>query len=142
MMFADAIRRYVDTLPEEGTGWLAGLRDRSVGRALALIHGQPAHAWTVEMLAAEGALSRSAFYERFVQIIGQPPMQYLTQWRMQVASNLLRNSRAPIVAIALEVGYESEAAFTRAFKRLTGMPPGTWRRNRDETPGKPVRTDL
>jgi transcriptional regulator GlxA family with amidase domain len=107
MMFADAIRRYVDTLSEQSTGWLAGLCDRSVGRALALIHGQPARAWTLEELAAEAALSRSAFFERFVQVIGQPPMQYLTQWRMQVASNLLRNSRAPIVSIALEVGYES-----------------------------------
>jgi AraC-like DNA-binding protein len=136
MMFADAIRRYVDTLPAEGTGWLAGLRDRSVGRALALIHGQPARAWTVEELAAEAALSRSAFFERFVQVIGQPPMQYLTQWRMQVASNLLRNSQAPIVSIALEVGYESEAAFTRAFKRLAGVPPGAWRRKRGSRPEK------
>lgn len=134
MMFADAIRRYVDTLPEESTGWLAGLRDRSIGRALALIHGQPARAWTVEELAAEAALSRSAFFEHFVQIIGQPPMQYLTQWRMQVASNLLRNSRAPIVSIALEVGYESEAAFTRAFKRLVGTPPGAWRKSQDREP--------
>jgi AraC-like DNA-binding protein len=88
----------------------------------------------VEELAAEAALSRSAFSERFVQVIGQPPMQYLTQWRMQVASNLLRNSRAPIVSIALEVGYESEAAFTRAFKRLAGMPPGTWRRSQGKEP--------
>lgn len=134
MMFADAIRRYVDTLPEQSTGWLAGLRDRSVGRALALIHGQPARAWTVEELASEAALSRSAFFERFVQVIGQPPMQYLTQWRMQVASNLLRNSRTPIVSIALEVGYESEAAFTRAFKRLAGVPPGAWRRNQSKEP--------
>ncbi|MBK8162982.1 MAG: helix-turn-helix transcriptional regulator [Gammaproteobacteria bacterium] len=88
-----------------------------------------ARPWTVKALDSEAALSRSAFFERFVQVIGQPPMQYLTQWRMQVASNLLRNSRAPVVSIALEVGYESEPAFTRAFKRLAGVPPGVWRRN-------------
>ena len=128
MMFVDAVRRYVERLPEESTGWLAGLRDRSVGRALALIHEYPSRPWTMDRLADEIALSRSAFHERFVRLIGQPPMQYLTQWRMQVASNLLRQSRAPIVSIALEVGYESEAAFTRAFKRLVGMPPGIWRR--------------
>lgn len=128
MMFVDAVRRYVERLPDESTGWLAGLRDRGVGRALSLIHGQPSRAWTVDLLADEIAMSRSAFYEKFVRLIGQPPMQYLTQWRMQVASNLLRHSSAPIVSIALDVGYESEAAFTRAFKRLVGTPPATWRR--------------
>ena len=128
MMFVDAVRRYVERLPVESTGWLAGLRDHTVGRALALIHEYPSRAWTIEMLADEIALSRSAFYDRFVRLIGQPPMQYLTQWRMQIASNLLRHSRAPVVSIALDVGYESEAAFTRAFKRLVGTPPGKWRR--------------
>ena len=128
MMFVDAVRRHVERLPEESTGWLAGLRDRHVGRALALIHEDPSRAWTIDALADEIALSRSAFYERFVRLIGQPPMQYLTQWRMQVAANLLRQSRAPIVSIALDVGYESEAAFARAFKRLVGTPPASWRR--------------
>jgi AraC-like DNA-binding protein len=128
MMFVDAVRRYVERLPEESTGWLAGLRDRHVGRALALIHESPSRAWTIDALAEEIALSRSAFYERFVRLVGQPPMQYLTQWRMQVAANLLRQSRAPIVSIALDVGYESEAAFARAFKRLVGTPPASWRR--------------
>jgi AraC-like DNA-binding protein len=128
MMFVDAVRRHVERLPEEGTGWLAGLRDRYVGRALALIHDHPSRAWTIDALADEIALSRSAFHERFVRLIGQPPMQYLTQWRMQVAANLLRQSHAPIAAIALDVGYESEAAFTRAFKRQVGAPPGAWRR--------------
>lgn len=128
MMFVDALRRHVDRLPQESTGWLAGLRDRHVGRALALIHQQPARAWTIDMLSDEIALSRSALYERFTQFIGQPPMQYLTQWRMQVAANLLRQSRAPILSVALDVGYESEAAFTRAFKRMVGTPPATWRR--------------
>ena len=130
MMFVDAVRRYVDTLPADGKGWLAGLGDRQVGRALALLHAAPARDWTVEALAAEVALSRSAFYDRFVQFLGQPPMQYLTQWRMQAAARLLRETHAPVASIALEVGYESEAAFARAFKRLSGSPPAAWRRQR------------
>ena len=128
MMFVDAVRRYVERLSAESTGWLAGLRDRHVGLALSLIHANPSRAWSIDELADEIALSRSAFYERFVRLIGQPPMQYLTQWRMQVAANLMRQSRAPVAAIALDVGYESESAFTRAFKRQVGMPPGAWRR--------------
>lgn len=128
MMFVDAVRRHVERLPEESTGWLAGLRDRQVGRALALIHDRPEHAWTIEALANDVALSRSAFYDRFVGLVGQPPMHYLTQWRMAVAATLLRQSRAPVASIALDVGYESEAAFTRAFKRQVGTPPGRWRR--------------
>lgn len=128
MMFVDAVHRHVESLPEESTGWLAGLRDRQVGRALTLIHESPARAWTIDALANEVALSRSAFYDRFARLIGQPPMQYLTQWRMVVAATLLRQSRAPVASIALDVGYESEAAFTRAFKRLVGTPPARWRR--------------
>lgn len=137
MMFVDAVRRHVERLPAESTGWLAGLSDRAVGRALALIHGDPARAWTVELLADEIALSRSAFYERFTRLIGQPPMQYLTQWRMQVAANLLRSSRAPVASIALDAGYESEAAFTRAFKRELGAPPAAWRRAQNKTAENP-----
>ena len=129
MMFVDAVRRHVERLPEESTGWLAGLRDRAVGRALALMHGQPARGWTVDALSSEVALSRSALYDRFVRLIGQPPMQYLAQWRMQVAANLLRQSRATVASIALDVGYDSEAAFARAFKRQVGMPPAAWRRS-------------
>ena len=131
MMFVDAIRRHVERLPAESTGWLAGLADRHVGRALAIIHEDPARAWTIDALADEIALSRSAFYERFVRLIGQPPMQYLTQWRMQAAATLLRESRAPVASIALDVGYESEAAFTRAFKRQVGKPPAAWRRSQN-----------
>lgn len=132
MMFADAVRRYVESLPESSTGWLAGLRDRHVGRALALLHGDPARAWSIEALAEAVALSRSALHDRFVRLIGQPPMQYLAQWRMQVASELLRHSHAPVASIALDVGYESEAAFARAFKRSAGMPPAAWRRAHGE----------
>jgi transcriptional regulator GlxA family with amidase domain len=111
MMFVDAVRRYVDALPDQSTGWLAGLRDRHVGRALALLHGEPARDWKIEALADAVALSRSALYDRFVRFIGQPPMQYLAQWRMQVASNLLRQSHAPVASIALDVGYDRKPHF-------------------------------
>jgi AraC-like DNA-binding protein len=137
MMFVDAIRRYVEQLPEQSTGWLAGLRDRHVGRALALLHADPSRDWSIEALASEIALSRSAFYDRFVQLIGQAPMQYLTQWRMQLAAKLLRETQAPVASIALEVGYESEAAFSRAFKRVTGLPPAAWRRRDAAQPTGP-----
>ncbi|MFO1399765.1 MAG: AraC family transcriptional regulator [Steroidobacteraceae bacterium] len=128
MMFVDAIRRHVDTLPEESTGWLAGLRDRIVGRALTLLHERPAAAWTIDELGSQVGLSRSALHQRFVDLVGQPPMQYLTQWRMQLASRLLRDTQQGVAAIALDVGYDSEAAFTRAFRRAVGMPPAAWRR--------------
>ena len=128
MLFVDAVRRYVEILPPEATGWLAGLRDRFVGRALALLHEKPAEAWTIDELGRQVGLSRSALHERFVQFVGQPPMQYLAHWRMQLASGLLRSSNSTVATIALEVGYDSEAAFARAFKRLVGMPPAAWRR--------------
>ncbi len=130
MMFIDAVRRYLESLPEESSGWLAGLRDRFVGRAIALLHQKPAEPWTIDELGRQVGLSRSALYERFFQFIGQPPMQYLTSWRMQVASNLLRTTDANVASIALDVGYDSEAAFARAFKRATGKPPAAWRRSR------------
>ena len=128
MMFVDAARRYLDSLPEEATGWLAGLRDRYVGKALALMHERPDHAWSVDDLAHEVGLSRSALHERFVQYLGQPPMQYLTCWRIQLGAQMLRESSRPVAAIALDVGYDSEAAFSRAFKRLLNMPPAAWRK--------------
>ncbi len=128
MLFVDAVRRYLDALPPGESGWLAGLRDRYVGRALALLHEKPAEAWTLDELGRQAGLSRSALHERFIQFIGQPPMQYLTHWRMQLASGLLRDSNATIATIALDVGYDSEAAFSRAFKRLVGLPPAAWRR--------------
>lgn len=131
MMFVDAVRRYADSLPEESAGWLAGLRDRFVGRALALMHEQPAQDWSIDELGRRVGLSRSALHERFVQLVGMPPMQYLAQWRMQAAARLLLESRATVAAIALDVGYESEAAFARAFKRLVGKPPAAWRRERE-----------
>jgi AraC-like DNA-binding protein len=130
MLFVEVVRRYLSELPAEQTGWLAGLRDRFVGRALAMLHDRPADPWTIESLAAQVGLSRSALHERFVRFVGQPPMHYLASWRMQLASGLLTQSRTGVASIALEVGYQSEAAFSRAFRRATGRPPATWRRER------------
>jgi len=128
VLFAEAIRHYMDELPPGKSGWLAGLGDRYVGRALSLLHGQPAHPWTVDELAARVGLSRSALTERFNDLIGAPPIQYLTRWRTSLAATQLRESDASIIRIATDVGYESEAAFNRAFKREFGLPPATWRR--------------
>ena len=128
MMFVDAARRYLDSLPEDATGWLAGLRDRFVGKALTLMHERPDHGWSVDDLAHEVGLSRSALHERFLQYLGQPPMQYLTNWRIQLGARLLRESNRNVATIALDVGYDSEAAFSRAFKRMVGTPPATWRK--------------
>jgi AraC-like DNA-binding protein len=132
MMFVDAARRYLDSLPEDSTGWLAGLRDRFVGRAIALMHERPDQEWTIEELGSAVGLSRSALHERFVQYVGQPPMQYLASWRIQLGARLLRDSNRNVATIALEVGYDSEAAFSRAFKRLVGVPPAAWRRGQSE----------
>jgi AraC-like DNA-binding protein len=130
MMFVEVLRRYVDTLPPEQTGWLAGMRDSSVGRALALMHERPGESWTLERLGEEAGMSRSSLHERFVHFIGQPPMQYLAQWRMQLAAASLRDTDAKVIEIAFHVGYENEAAFSRAFKRAVGEAPGAWRRSR------------
>jgi AraC-like DNA-binding protein len=127
LMFVEVLRRYVATLPPEQTGWLAGLRDPFVGRALAALHDRPAEPWTVESLARESALSRSALAERFAHLVGEAPMQYLTRWRMQLAATLLRTRAASVFEAAVEVGYASEAAFSRAFKKIVGVPPAAWR---------------
>ncbi len=128
MMFVEALRRYVRSLPPDQKGWLAGMRDPAVGRALALLHARPAEPWTSERLGVEAGVSRSVLHERFVDLIGQPPMQYLARWRMQLAMTRLRDSDAKLIEIALDVGYESEAAFSRAFKRELGESPGAMRR--------------
>lgn len=128
MLFIDAVRHYLRTLPDESSGWLAGLRDRHVGHALALMHAKPAESWSVAELGRRVGLSRSAFHERFADMIGQTPMQYLTQWRMQAGAALLRDTGATVLSVAQDVGYESEASFSRAFKRSMGVPPASWRR--------------
>jgi AraC-like DNA-binding protein len=128
LLFVEAVRRYVRSLPPEASGWLAGLRDPVVGRALALLHSRMTHRWTTEELAQEIGLSRSAFAERFTSLMGEPPMRYLANWRMQVAAQRLKSSYEPIARIAFEIGYESEAAFNRAFRRTFDMPPMAWRK--------------
>jgi len=128
MIFVDAARTYLDELPEDATGWLAGLRDRYVGKALDLMHTQPERAWTVDELGRMVGLSRSALHERFMQYLGDAPMHYLANWRIQLGARMLRETNRTVATVAIEVGYESEAAFSRAFKRLVGSPPATWRR--------------
>lgn len=128
MVFVDAARRYLESLPADASGWFAALRDRHVGRAMGLLHGQPAEPWTIDDLCRQVGLSRSALHERFVELVGQPPMQYLANWRMQCGARLLREGDATVATIAQEVGYDSEAAFARAFKRVVGQPPAAWRR--------------
>jgi AraC-like DNA-binding protein len=128
LLFVEAVRHYVETLPSDRRGWLAGLRDPVVGRALALLHAELARAWTTEALAREVFLSRSAFADRFTALFGVPPMKYLTTWRMQVAAQHLRDAHRSVAQIATDVGYESETAFARAFKREFSMSPAQWRK--------------
>jgi len=128
LMFIEVIRRHLETLPPEQAGWLAGLRDPFVGKALSLMHAQPARNWTIEDLARDVGLSRSVLAERFADLVGMPPMLYLGNWRMQIACGLLSNRGANIATVAAEIGYGSEAAFSRAFKKIVGMPPSDWRR--------------
>jgi AraC family transcriptional regulator, alkane utilization regulator len=137
LLFVEAVRRCIDSMPTASEGWLAGVRDRFVGRALALMHAQPAYAWTVDELARAVGLSRSALAQRFAELTGQPPMHYLTRWRLQLAAKQLTSADKPLIAVAAQVGYDSEAAFNRAFKREFGMPPSSWRKaqkkNEEET---------
>lgn len=128
LMFVEAMRSYLSNLPPQGRGWLAGVRDAQVGRVLALMHGEAGRTWSVDELAREVAMSRSALAERFTYLVGEPPMQYLTRWRLALAAQALRASADPIARVAQKSGYESEAAFSRAFKREFGLPPAAWRR--------------
>jgi AraC-like DNA-binding protein len=130
LMFLQAVRGHLDGLPPASTGWLAALRDRHVGAALALMHGRPAEPWTLESLSREVGLSRSVFAERFAEVMGAPAMHYLANWRLQLAARLLERQGLSLAQAAAQVGYESEAAFNRAFKKQVGMPPGAWRRSR------------
>ncbi|MBP7241953.1 AraC family transcriptional regulator [Amaricoccus sp.] len=130
LVFIEAIRQHIAALPADATGWFAGLRDRHVGRALALMHEDPAARWTIDLLAEKVGLSRSTFAERFSTLIGAPPMQYLANWRLQLAANRIESQGLSIAQAAAAVGYDSEAAFARAFKKRVGVPPGSWRRSR------------
>jgi AraC-like DNA-binding protein len=127
LLFVEVMRRYVGALPPETTGWLAGLRDPLVGRALGVLHHRPSAAWSLEDLAKEVGLSRSMLAERFHHFVGTPPMQYLARWRMQLAANLLASTTWTLTEIADRVGYGSEAALSRAFKRWVGVAPSAFR---------------
>jgi AraC-like DNA-binding protein len=129
LLFVETVRRYAEALPDGQTGWLAGLRDPYVARALALLHRDITRAWTVDDLGREVGLSRSALADRFIRLIGVPPMHYLANWRMQAATQKLRNTSASLAQVAEIVGYNSEAAFSRAFKKAVGTAPARWRRS-------------
>ena len=128
LMFVETIRQYIEALPPAQRGWLAGLRDPMIGQALAALHRVPHESWTVERLARLVGVSRSVLAERFTVMVGEPPMQYLALWRMQRASRLLLEG-GQVAAVANAVGYESESAFSRTFKKLVGQAPGAWRRS-------------
>jgi AraC-like DNA-binding protein len=128
LLFVEVVRQHVASLPPESSGWFAGLRDDHVGRALQQLHQRPAHPWSLEELTKEAGVSRSVLAERFTQLVGVPPMQYLAQWRIQLAASLLRTSQASLAEIAEKVGYGSEAALSRAFKRQVGVAPAPYRR--------------
>jgi AraC-like DNA-binding protein len=138
VLVIQAIRAWIETAPAARTGWLGALQDRQIGRALALIHRDPARAWTVASLARELALSRSVFAARFTQLVDEPAMQYVTRWRMQVAQNALETEDTTVGELSGRLGYQSEAAFARAFKRVIGIPPGAVKRGRQPKPAAPL----
>ncbi|WP_428422256.1 AraC family transcriptional regulator [Methylibium sp.] len=129
VLFIEVLRLYMNERSEGRTGWLAGVGDRIVGAALNALHKNPAQAWTLDELARTAGTSRSVLAERFAHLVGSSPMQYLTQWRMLLAANLLRRSNAPLARVAEDVGYQTDTAFSRAFRREYGAPPAAWRRS-------------
>ena len=135
-LFVDTLRRYVAGLPDQQVGWLAGARDPIVGKSLGLLHGRVAHPWTIADLADEVGISRSALVERFTRYLAEPPMAYLTRWRLTLAARSLEKTSRGVAEIAADVGYESEAAFNRAFKREFGLPPGRYRSDHKSSPQK------
>jgi AraC-like DNA-binding protein len=130
IVYVEALARFVQSLPPGGRGWLAGLNDRYVGRALALVHGRPEESWTVEKLGRQVGLSRSALADRFSEVMGEPIFAFLTRWRLQLAAEYLLTTERPIHSIAKEAGYESASAFAAAFRRKFAKPPSAWRRKR------------
>jgi AraC-like DNA-binding protein len=141
-LFVDTLRRYVAGLPDQQMGWLAGARDPIVGKSLGLLHGRIAHPWTIADLADEVGISRSALVERFTRYLSEPPMTYLTRWRLQLAARALEKTSRGVAEIAADVGYESEAAFNRAFKRELGQPPGRYRSDHKSSPTKKASDHL
>ncbi len=141
-LFVDTLRRYVAGLPEQQTGWLTGARDPIVGRSLGLLHSRVAHPWTIADLADEVGISRSALVERFTRYLSEPPMTYLTRWRLQLAARSLEKTSRGVAEIAGDIGYESEAAFNRAFKREFGQPPGRYRSDRKSSPSSKTAEQL
>jgi AraC-like DNA-binding protein len=135
LMFVEVIRRHLETLPAGQTGWLSGLRDPAISRVLSMLHERPARSWTLRELAAAAGMSRAALAGRFAQLVGCPPMRYLMLWRMQIAARLLADGAVKVAAVAHDVGYESEAAFSRVFKKVAGLPPAAWR-TRHEAGGR------
>jgi AraC-like DNA-binding protein len=127
LLFVEVLRRYATRLPASAKGWFAALNDPIVGRALQSVHADPGRRWTVEELAREAGSSRTVLAERFHEVLGQAPIEYITCWRMQLAAERIRAGSGSLAAIAADVGYDSEAAFNRAFKRVTGVTPGRWR---------------
>ena len=140
-MFVEVVRKHLARLPADSIGWLSGLRDRHVGQALRLVHGQPARDWSLDRLAREVGLSRSVFAERFTRYLGLAPMQYVARWRMQLAARLLGAPGVSIAQAGAEVGYEFEAAFSRAFKKHVGASPGAWRTGRRPTKSRAASDD-
>ena len=130
VLFIEVLRLYMNQQSAGRTGWLAGVGDTIVGAALNEMHKRPAHAWTLDELARAAGTSRSVLAERFQHLVGSSPIQYLTQWRMLLAANLLCRSKAPLARIAEDVGYQTDTAFSRAFRREYGAPPAAWRRSR------------
>jgi transcriptional regulator GlxA family with amidase domain len=133
-LFIESLRAYAEGLPSDQSGWLAASRDPIVGAALALLHGAPRQRWSVEKLASRVGASRSVLIERFDRFLGESPMRYLAKWRMQLAARSLETTSHSVLTIANDVGYESEAAFNRAFNRAFGVPPAAFRRRRRGTP--------
>jgi len=135
LLFMQVVRWQLSYVSKGHGGWLAGLNDPHVGGTLALLHASPERPWTVDELALEVAISRAALAKRFVELVGEAPMQYLAGWRMHLARRLLIEDSLSIAQVGCRVGYESEAAFNRAFKKQVGVPPGSWRRSRTNAVG-------
>jgi transcriptional regulator GlxA family with amidase domain len=142
VVFIETLRRYIAQLPQEQTGWLAGVRDPEIGKTLGLLHRTPAHPWTVATLATEVGISRSVLAERFRQYLSETPIAYLTRWRLQLGAQMLKSTSQGVGQIAAEVGYESEPSFNRAFKREFGLPPARFRHQSKAARGAPNRHPL